>query len=115
MPRQSPANEWVTSNRRVLLSFDWKTRHQVWARLSAYMSRTADRRKLLDKLRASLSSADLLDGEHDCLKIPDYVVIALPAPPRKGVQLKITDFFRKLPKKKTTRHQLLITHFFKMC
>ena len=100
--------------RRFLLSLDWVTRHMYWRRLKVWAEPSAERRKNLAKLKASLSSADLLEGEFDGVMVGPRIVIALQGPPKAiSFQYLIPHFFPKANRKPKCR-QLKITDFFKV-
>ena len=72
----------------------------------------AHRRADMELVEASLSSVDLLAGEGDGVEVDPNMVIPLPPPPQKTVQLKITHYFTKAPKKPRGGRQQKITSFF---
>ena len=97
--------------RTMLLKLDWMSRHHTWTRYKAWALQTASRRHDMEMVKAAMSSHDLLEGKGDCVDVAPNLVIPLPPPPSKYIQLKITDFFRKAPKKPKGGRQLKITAF----
>ena len=109
----STRNEFATEMRKMLLGLDWVARHRVWTRYKAWAAFQASRRRDVELIRTSMSSHDLIDGEGDGVDVVPMVVIAMPRPPRKSVQMKISDYFPKAKKKTKRGIQLKLTSFFK--
>ena len=114
MPRTvKRENADVANFRNLLLRCDWVTRHSIWEVYLTWATRKSDRLRVVGALQRTMSSCELIDGECDGIVLDRGTIIPLPPPPPKLKQLKLTRFFKKVPKMtKATGKQMKITHYF---